>query len=297
MIHVEQLDNVAVAISTTGDPWRLIWLKRSVTQWLKYVTPENIAVTVDGDETALRRVHEMLLRAPARVIKVGQPRTPDPARIREGRLGVAVNKNTGLSFLMDTGAQHLFLCDDDTAPKNIEALSLHVNHTLEHSMVCWGRSRVQSTGGVLGNKYTSWSWPRGVLIFVRRAIVERVGGFVEDFGPGGHEHVEWSRRIYQHGFTPTPFPTPAQYMWDAGTGARKFWDCEDMPKPGEPLGNTRLRKQRLTSVRRRDGDWEHIEQIMAERDGDTSFVPFRAADNGRFPATLSAYACADEPPY
>lgn len=301
-MHVKQpvglhLDNVAVAVSTTGDDWRLPLLHKSVSQWLKFVAPENITVTVDGDGRALRGVHEALLALPVQIIRVGQPRTPDPARIREGRLGVAVNKNTGLSFLMSTGATHLFLCDDDTAPKDAEALALHVNHALEHSMVCWGRTRIRATGGVLGDKHTEWGWPRGVLLYATRTVVERVGGFVEDFGPGGHEHVEWSRRIHQHGLTPALFPSPIEYMWEAGMGARRFWDCEDMPKPGEALGNTRMRKQVLTSVRRRDGDWELIEKVMTDRDGDTGFVPYSAADNGRFPATLSAYVCADEPPY
>jgi hypothetical protein len=122
--------------------------------------------------------------------------------------------------------------------------------------------------------------------YVTRPVVERVGGFIEAFGYGGHEHVEWSRRIYQAGLTPVMFPSPAIYGGDFAMWARRFWHVEDMPRPGELLGNFRQRKRKNTSVRRRESDWAAIDTLMAERDGDTRFVPYHADQNRRGSATL-----------
>lgn len=273
---------IGVAISTTGDKHRMRFLETSVVHWLRLLPADSrVFVTVDGDEEAVARVVRALWtvvgglehKSSLAVYRVGQRLD---GMSDEGRLGVAVNKNTGLELLMDAGRDEMFLCDDDTWPLSMEALRLHVNLG-PHSMVCWGGHRWNGK---------QWTWPRGSLLYVEEHVVEKVGGLVEAFGPGGHEHVEWSRRIHQHGFGTSEFPAPRAYSEMRGMGARRYWHAEDMPRPGEPLGNTRRRKMGLTSVRRKDGDWEKIEKIMAEQDGNTAFVPFRATENGRTSATL-----------
>lgn len=222
--------------------------------------------------------------------------------MREGRLGVAVNKNTGIEALMDAGVEHLFLSDDDTWPLSHEAVELHLSsgvsgnpsHTgLAHSMVCWGYHRLQWPSH--GN-WAEWTWPRGSMLYAHRSVIERVGGMIEEFGPGGHEHVEWSRRIHQAGLTPVLYPTPAVYAGNgqrtdasaggAGMGAGDYWYAEDMPRPNEGRAKFSLRKLRTTSVRRLHTDWPKIEALMARRDHDTSFVPYAAGGNGRASATL-----------
>ena len=288
---------VGVAISTTGDEHRFDTLLKCVTAWVRALDDADpLVVTVDGDVSAVFRVLTALSVAhpEVAVYQVGQPTDEIDALktrlMRDGRLGVATNKNTGIELLMDAGVDHLFLSDDDTWPLSRVALELHIGGV--HSMVCWGKHRLQSVADDANR--AEWSWPRGVMLYTRREVVEVVGGMDERFGPGGHEHVEWSRRIYQNGFTPAPFITPRLYATEPaqgfartpGFGALNYWHCEDAPRPGEPLGNLRLRKRRFTSVRRVDGDWEHIEKIMAERDGDTSFVPYTASANGRASATL-----------
>ena len=284
---------VGVAISTTGDPHRLDALARCAQAWdsvLANLTPAaELFVTVDGDRDAVIRATSAVAEYANDVYQVGEPLLDSYGRhtgdkyMRDGRFGVAVNKNTGIELLMDAGVEHLFLSDDDTWPHTHYAIKEHIAPEMPgHSMVCWGKHRL----GMKGKYTASWGWPRGVMLYASRSVVEKVGGMDERFGPGGHEHVEWSRRIHQHGFTPVPYPTPVIYAEDQGTRARAFWHAEDMRRPGEPLGDHRLRKSRFTSVRRQDGDWPAIEKIMAERDGDTSFVPYTARDNGRASATL-----------
>lgn len=282
------MNRIGVAISTTGDKHRLRFLETCVEAWDAVLpTGSSLFVTVDGDEEAAARVAHVVSPYTESVFRVGQPGPewePGPFGIREGRLGVAANKNTGLELLMDnTRVAHMFLCDDDTWPRGIEALEEFTELDIPHAMVCWGRHRRPTKRKGHGE----WTWPRGVLLYVRRSVVEYVGGMIEHFGPGGHEHVEWSRRIHQAGLTPAHFPSPARHVDRLGMGASTLWNCEDMAKPGEPMGNLRLRRRKLTSVRRQEGDWPHIEQIMADKDGDTAFVPFRAHENGRLSATMT----------
>lgn len=290
---------IGVAISTTGEPHRMGFLETSIRAWRKALPLGSvITVTVDGDIEAVARAGEVAAHAGEPVggttWQVGQPHQVETrtlaGKIRDGRQGVAVNKNTGIEILMDSLVEHLFLCDDDTWPLAPAALEAHIGQGLAHSMVCWGRNRQPVARAEGGMRFAEWGWPRGVLLYQRRSVIDTVGGMVEAFGPGGHEHVEFSRRIHQAGLTPAPFVTPAMYVRSAGgiaaRGAESLWNCEDMPRRGEPIVSAINRKRRNTTVRREDGDWEHIERLMAARDGDASYVPFRAHANGRLPATL-----------
>lgn len=265
---MEPLKWAGVAISTTGDEHRLRFLETSVQSWRRLL-PEHapVFVTVDGPPGAGAAVRD----AVGAGVHVVHCDGPAPGReTREGHQGVAVNKNTGLELLIDAEIQHLFLCDDDTRPLSEAALVDHIEMGFGHSMVCWGAHRNPRKM----RSYVKWRWPRGVMLYTHRSVVDRVGGMIEEFGPGGHEHVEWSRRIHQAGFTPAPYISPL-------APAHVGWHSEDMPLPGETLADVSRRRETITSVRRVDGDWAKIEKVMAERDGDTTFVPFTSHANGR----------------
>ena len=241
-----------------------------------------VFVTVDGDMTAVNRVLGVL--APVwfdslTVVQVGQPTERSATELRSGRSGVAVCKNTGLEALSRAGVEDLFLSDDDTWPLSDHALELHTEFQFAHSMVCWGRSRIEV--GAESNGYASWGWPRGVVLHVTRAVLDRVGGMSEDFGPGGHEHAEWSKRIRNSGITPVDFPTPIEYARDKAMGALRFWHAEDARRAGEALGSLGHRRKLLTSVRRVEGDWTRIEKVLARLEGSTDFISYYAADNHR----------------
>jgi hypothetical protein len=278
-------ERIGVAISTTGDEHRMGFLETCVSQWRRALPLGSvIMVTVDGTEADTQRAMRAVDapdegRVGGTTYRVGQTdHTGD-------RMGVAVNKNTGLELLMDAGVEHLFLCDDDTWPLNKYALTKHTEMTQPHSMVCWGDGRLQTAY----REHAAWTWPRGVLLYVRRGVVAQVGGMDERF-VGGHEHAEWSRRIHQHGLTPDPFITPRVYAENGvlgpATRAGSFWHCEDMRRVGEHTAAHRYRRRQITSLPRGKRDWASAEAVMAERDGDTSFVPFTAHENGRASATL-----------
>jgi hypothetical protein len=291
-------DQIGVALSTTGQEHRLGFLETCVKAWGKALpVGSTLMVTVDGSAAEAERVKARLGDSTL-VYRVGQPHWAGQRGLPfPDRLGVAVNKNTGLELLMNARVnaefptiEHLFLCDDDTWPLNTDALWLHTQQpALPHSMVCWGAGRLLGQW----NEYAQWKWPRGVLLYANRAVLSKVGGMDEAFGLGGHEHAEWSRRIHQHGMTPVPFPSPRYYAEDAPVGrahgAWAYWHCEDMPQliRGRVEHSARLgarRREQTTISRKRD--WDKINAVMAARDGDTSFVPFRAEANGRASATL-----------
>lgn len=292
------MGRLGVAISTTGDSHRMPFLETCVVGWDQALPVGSpVFVTVDGTEEQAEAVTAMVNRLVqvgglldpdvVQVYRIGQPvdgwSDRHPLGMRDSRIGVAANKNTGIELLNAAGCEHLFLSDDDTWPLSDAALAEHVLLDLPHSMLCWGRHRKP----VRRERYASWSWPRGVMLYAHRSVIETVGGLDERFGPGGHEHVEWSNRICNAGLTPEPFVTPVTYLDNMAMGARNYWHAEDMIRPGEPLGNHRLRRRRLTSVRRTDGDWDHIEDLMSEWAGRGDFVPYSARENLRQSATLS----------
>lgn len=273
-----------MAISTTGQMHRLAFLETAARGWWNALVPlglpTTIFVTVDGSEDETEQVFERVCGF-AQVLRVGQPRFA--VGPYSGRLGVAANKNTGIEALWDAGVEHLFLSDDDAYPRRTLALEPHTRSGAPaHSMVNWGGHRLDFNR----QGQPVWKWPRGSVLYMHRPAIHVVGGMIEEFGQGGHEHVEYSRRIHQMGLTNAPFPAPVYMSRHRGMGARAQWACEDMPKVGEPLPNVKHRRRKITSVKRPEGYWENAERIMSEMDGKPRYVNFRAGSNGRSPATM-----------
>lgn len=129
--------------------------------------------------------------------------------------GVAATKNRGIAALMDAGCEHLFLVDDDMHPTSPDALTRYADDPEPHLMHCWGKSRLISDDG----HYTTWTHPRGVMLYVHRSVVEAVGGMRTEFGRWGGEHVDWSRRIHAAGLT--------RHRYADLSDTRGLWHCED----------------------------------------------------------------------
>ncbi len=177
-------------------------------------------------------------------------------------VGVAHSKNRCLSALMRAGCDHLVLTDDDCRPTVADPLTPYVTDPMPHLMWCWGRKRLLGDDG----HHTTWGHPRGVMLYVERHVVETVGGMRTEFGRGGSEHVEWSRRIHQAGFTPAP------YM-DLKVSPR-LWHAEDMGRPGESNGELAARRRGHTTIGKYEA-WEKRLEIMDRYDGVVDFVDYR----------------------
>lgn len=179
------------------------------------------------------------------------------------RRGVAVNKNRGLKFLMERGCEHLFLADDDMYPLSREAWERYVQQPIPHLSLSWGGHRLVTHDGT----YSRFTWPRGVMLYLHRSVVEAVGGMRTEY-PNAHEHVDLSRRIHKAGLTPYP------YM-DLDQNVRDWFHCEDQPRPGERRHEFTARKRRNSTIRRTTRDSKRIAELWEQFDGDTSFVEYR----------------------
>ena len=166
--------------------------------------------------------------------------------------GVAATKNRGITALMDAGCDHLFLADDDCWPVS-DRWRMYVDDPEPHLMHCWGANRFLSDDG----HYTHWSWPKGVLLYAERRVIERVGGMRPEFGRWGGEHAEWSRRIHAAGLS--------TYEFADLTAARKgVWKCLDYTKRhGSSIDRT-ARKSALSES----------PALLDRFTGSTNFVPY-----------------------
>lgn len=133
-------------------------------------------------------------------------------------VGVAAVKNRGLAALMDLRCEHLFLADSDIHPVTDRWWRPYVDNPQPHLMHCWGKSRYL---GETEDACTVWNWPRGVLLYMTRGVVERVGGMRLDFGLLGGEHCEYSRRVYRAGLTAN------QFQDARAARPLRIWHCED----------------------------------------------------------------------
>jgi hypothetical protein len=132
--------------------------------------------------------------------------------------GVAASKNRSIAALMDLGCEHLVLADDDVHPIRDEWWRPYVDNSQPHLAHCWGKSRFLCADEETGT--TVWNWPRGVMLYVERRVVEKVGGMRTEFGVWGGEHAEWSRRMFNAGLTRAPFA-------DAAAARHGIWYCAD----------------------------------------------------------------------
>lgn len=179
------------------------------------------------------------------------------------RQGPAWNKNRGLAVLMDVGVDHLFLADDDMYPLGRESWERYVEADAPHLMLCWGKRRRVGDDGV----FSWWTWPRGVLLYQTRAVVETVGGMRGVFR-NGHEHAEYSQRIHNTGLTRHPFMDLAQ-------NPRDWFHCEDWGQPGETLRMLGARRRRVTTIHRTREDTTHNKHMWDTYSGSTGFVRYR----------------------
>lgn len=168
--------------------------------------------------------------------------------------GVAATKNRGIAALMDAGVEHLFLADDDMWPTSPDALTRYADDPEPHLMHCWGKRRLIADDG----HYTTWTHPRGVLLYAHRSVVEAVGGMRTEFGRWGGEHVDWSRRIHAAGLTRHRYA-------DLSVATSGLWHCEDYTRR---TPSTVTQAEREASRDHRHALYERYRDVVG-------FVPYR----------------------
>lgn len=167
----------------------------ALTHWLKYAPDARIVVVDDGSTIPVDHLD-------VQVIRHDYPK------------GIAAAKNAGIAALMDhAGVGHLFLADDDVWPVDDGWWRPYTESPEPHLMFGWPHRNPKprpSTGWpprLVGgdDRHDAYSFPRGVLLYTERRVIDRVGGMDTGYGAHGGEHVDWSQRIHDAKLTTFPF--------------------------------------------------------------------------------------------
>jgi glycosyltransferase involved in cell wall biosynthesis len=113
------------------------------------------------------------------------------------RSGISAVKNKCLKLCYESGADHIFLFDDDTYPISENWWLPYIESELEHAMYCFGHGRN-------AGKYKCHHTPNGCMLYFTRKCIDTIGGFDTNY-PNKYEHTDLSRRIYNAGLTPAPY--------------------------------------------------------------------------------------------
>lgn len=144
--------------------------------------------------------------------------------------GIAHSKNKCIEMLYQSGCDHLFLFDDDTFIQTPDFINAYCKSGLNHA--CWNHNRKVISFGVQATafppkyepvlkEYVELDKPNGCMLYVRRGVIEKVGGWDVDFKGYGYDHVNWSDRIFNNELT------PARYIdVPNSTHLFKMADCE-----------------------------------------------------------------------
>lgn len=117
----------------------------------------------------------------------------------EKNQGTPVAKNKCLELLYNKGCTDFFLFDSDCFPivkgwekPYLESNEPHLNLTFKYSSIQKNGVRVCEN-------------PNGCMMYIRRAVLDKVGGFDTDFKYYGYWHAAFSNRAYNAGLTSSPF--------------------------------------------------------------------------------------------
>ena len=180
---------IGVAITTRN---RRALFDLSFQQWRRWLPSGSVLVVVD-DASDKPLTGDVDFRNGSLFILISH----------ETRLGVAVSKNDGLAALLDAGCDELFLVDDDIHPTCDRWWKPYLESPEPHLSYQGPRSRAPVAGG--DDAHYAVEFPRGFMLYVRRDVIDVVGGMDPAYGMWGGEHAEWQLRIHKAGLTTWPY--------------------------------------------------------------------------------------------
>jgi glycosyltransferase involved in cell wall biosynthesis len=175
----------------------------------------NIAIAIsvhNRHETAAKTVSEWRKRLPKGaklfVVDDGSDTPFEGADFRfEVSQGIAGCKNKCLHLCED--ADYIFLADDDIYPIVDDWYLPYINSGEKHLCLTFNKfSNGKPNGRIIiktENGINHYKEPCGVLLFLTREVLQAVGGMDQTYGKWGFEHLNYSVRIYNLGFTKYPF--------------------------------------------------------------------------------------------
>lgn len=122
----------------------------------------------------------------------------------ENNVGIPRAKNKCLELAYNSGADHIFLFDDDCYPIAHNWWRPYVEHKESHLMYQFklpGRGANDMKELYRDEATIAYSHTRGAMIYVERKVLEVVGGMDVEFGLGRYEHTDWTNRIHNADLT------------------------------------------------------------------------------------------------
>lgn len=206
VLHVSA-PKIGVAISARNRNQRTT---DTVTAWLKRLPSNAVLVIVDD----------------ASEEPIVAPRDRRVTLIRQDyQRGIAMTKNRSIAALMDLGVDHLFIADNDVFPTTDDWWKPYVESPEPHLSYQWA-SGTTWREIYRDPQHFAVAFPRGVMLYMERRVIESVGGMDPAYGAHGGEHVEYSTRIHKSGLTRWEYADVAGsdriwYSHDKETGNRE----------------------------------------------------------------------------
>ncbi len=116
--------------------------------------------------------------------------------------GIAATKNKLLTQL--DKYEHIFLFDDDTYPIAPDWWKPYVESDEPHLMYQFklpGKQASDMQEVYRDDKIVAYSHTRGCMIYIKKVVLEVVGGFDTAYGKAMFEHPDWTNRIHNAGLT------------------------------------------------------------------------------------------------
>jgi len=132
----------------------------------------------------------------------------------ERNLGVAGNSNRLIKMFMDSGCDHLCLCNDDLlVTGDFVRAYAQAHDDLGVGLFCFcdfDKASPAISGNPESYKWVTYPWrgykvkmlPRmtGIMMSMTRAVIEKIGYFDTEFGKFGEEHCDFNIRARLAGF-------------------------------------------------------------------------------------------------
>lgn len=124
--------------------------------------------------------------------------------------GIVAAKNACLRELMNAGCSDFFLWDDDAWPTADNWHQPYIDSPEPHLAyqfldLAGPRKLKDITILHTDDRHVAYSGQRGVMLYYRRDVIEKVGGFDWVYGRGMYEHSDLAMRIYHAGLTSWAF--------------------------------------------------------------------------------------------
>lgn len=146
---------------------------------------------------------------------------PEATTRFETQQGIAKAKNECIRLLLEAGCTQLFLSDDDTWPNQFQWEEPYLNGDFQHASLSFQHNAagdMYSLDVFVKHKrpgYWGYNWPNGCMMYMTAEAAKFIGWYDDSFGVWGLEHVDYSIRMHQGGFSPflfTDIPNGIDYF-------------------------------------------------------------------------------------